>query len=259
MKKFLFTGIIALFAFASCQEVIEIELKDSEPMIVIEANITDQSGPYTVTITKSVSFSSENNFPAVSGATVLIEDDAGNSESLTETTPGVYVTAAFQGVPGRSYTLTVVAEGKTYTAKSDMPQAITLDSLQVVEGSGFGADTLYYIIPQWQDPQGTGNYYRCIEYQNGERVGAFLYDDAFSDGLVNGQPLLNFETEFAAGDTVTVDFQCIDRATFLYFYSMEQTANNQTAAPANPVSNWNNGALGYFSAHTLRTRFTVLQ
>jgi hypothetical protein len=105
---------------------------------------------------------------------------------------------------------------------------------------------------------GTGNYYRNIEYVNGERVGAFLYDDAFADGLVNGQPLLNFTTVLERGDTVDVEFQCIDPATYLYFYSMEQTANNNTAAPANPESNFNNDALGYFSAHTYAKRRIIL-
>lgn len=258
MKKIITAAALVLLGFTSCQEVIEIELKDAEPMIVIEANITDQPGPYQVVISKSVSFSADNVFPTVSGATVLIADDAGNSEMLSETAAGTYVTTSFQGVPGRTYTLTVIAEGKTYTAQSYMPQAVTLDSLLVEPGTGFG-DTIYYIIPQWQDPVGTGNYYRCIQYQNGERVGAFLYDDAFSDGLVNGQPLLNFEAEFEPGDTIGVDFHCIDKATYQYFYSMEQTANNQTAAPANPLSNFDNDALGYFSAHTLRTRSVIIQ
>jgi hypothetical protein len=224
---------------------------------VIEANITDQPGPYTVTITKTVNFSDPNIFPAVTGAFVVMNDDAGNIDTLTETSPGVYSTSTMQGVPGRTYTLHVTAENKTYTAQSTMPVAVSLDSLVVVESS-FGASP-FYIIPQWQDPVGTGDHYRCIEYLNNERVGAFIYDDAFSDGLVNGQPLLNFETELQSGDTVRVEMQCIDAAVYLYFFSMEQTANNGTAAPANPESNFDNDALGYFNAHTVSERTVVIQ
>ena len=254
--KNLFSILVLAVVFASCQEVIEIELNDKDAAIVIEANITDQTGPYTVLISKSVNFSDPNVFPGVSGAFVVIADDAGNADTLVETSAGVYIASTIQGIPGRTYTIRVVAEGKTYTAQSTMPNAITLDSLVVEESAGFGGA---YIIPQWQDPLGTGNYYRCIEYVNNERVGAFLYDDAFADGLVNGQPLLNFTTELETGDTVLVEFHCIDAANYLYFYSMEQTANNNTAAPANPESNFDNGALGYFNAHTVSVRTVVIQ
>ena len=254
MKKVI--SILALATvFSSCQEVIEIELNSKDAAIVIEGNITDQAGPYTVLISKSVNFSDPNVFPGVSGAFVVISDNAGNADTLVETSAGVYAASTIPGVPGRTYTIRVVAEGKTYTAQSTMPNAITLDSLVVEESGGFGGA---YIIPQWQDPVGIGNRYRCIEYVNNERVGAFLYDDAFSDGLVNGQPLLNFETELETGDTVRVEFQCIDAANYLYFYSMDQTANNQTAAPANPESNFDNGALGYFNAHTVSIRSVII-
>jgi hypothetical protein len=254
MKK-IFSILAATVVLASCQEVIDIELNSKDAAIVIEANITDQPGPYTVLISKSVNFSDPNVFPGVSGAFVVITDDAGNADTLVETAAGVYIAYDIQGVAGRTYTMRVVAEGKTYTAQSTMPGAITLDSLVVLESSGFGGAL---IIPQWQDPAGQGNYYRCIEYVNSERVGAFLYDDAFSDGLVNGQPLLNFSTELETGDTVLVEFHCLDAANYLYFYSMEQTANNNTAAPANPESNFDNGALGYFNAHTVSKRTVVI-
>lgn len=256
MKK-IFFPLLAIAAFASCQQVIDVKLNSKDAAIVIEANITDEPGPYTVLISQSVNFSDPNTFPGVSGAFVVMSDNVGNSDTLIETSAGVYVASIIQGVPGRTYTIRVTTDGKTYTAQSTMPNAITLDSLVVVESS-LGASP-FYIIPEWQDPIGTGDYYRCIEYLNNERVGSFLYDDAFSDGLVNGQPLLNFETELQSGDSVRVEFQCIDAANYLYFFSMEQTANNGTAAPANPESNFDNDALGYFNAHTVSVRTVVIQ
>jgi hypothetical protein len=256
LKKYLPFIFVAALA-ASCQEVIDVELNDKDAAIVIEANITDQPGPYTVTVTRSVNFSDPNVFPGVSGAFVTMADDAGNMDTLIETSAGVYVSNSFQGVTGRTYTVRVVADGVTYTASSFMPTLITLDSLVLEESGGFGGSQ-YYIIPQWQDPVGTGNYYRCIEYVNGERVGSFLYDDAFSDGLVNGQPLLNFETQLESGDTVRVVMQCIDPDVYLYFYSMDLTANNSTAAPANPETNFDNDALGYFNACAVSERTVVI-
>ncbi len=256
MKKLLLFSLLAAAAFTSCQKVIDIDLNSEDPKVVIEAVITDQPGPYTVTVTKTVNFSSSNTFPAVSGATVVLWDNAGNTEQLTETSPGNYTTATLQGVPGRTYYLSVTADGKTYTSECVMPAAVELDTVVTEEAT---AGDQVYVIPLWTDPAGQGNYYRCIETINNERVaGSFLYDDVYSDGLVNGQPLLNFTSELGAGDTVTVEFQCISKPVYLYFFSMMQTTSGQTAAPANPVSNITNGALGYFSAHTKRTETIIV-
>lgn len=258
MKKFIFVSLtIASFALTSCQKVIDIDLNSKDPQIVIEGNISDQPGPYVVHITQTVNFSESNIFPAVTGAIVTITDNLNNAETLTEMSPGVYQTSTLQGVPGRTYHLTVIANNKTYTAESTMPALVTLDSLLLEPNTSFGP--AYYIIPLFQDPPGTGNRYRCIETINHERVkDNFLYDDVLSDGLMNGQPILNFTDSLASGDSVAVELQTLDKPIYLYFFSLEQTTSGQTGAPANPTSNISNGALGYFSAHTSRTKIAVI-
>lgn len=257
MKKLLLLSIASIGLLASCQKVIDVDLNSKDPQIVIEGNITDQPGPYVVSVTKTVNFSESNSFPGVSGATVTIADDLGNSETLTELSPGIYQTSTTQGSPGRTYTLTVVTDGKTYTAQSKMPANIPLDSLLLEPNFSFGSP--YYIIPLFQDPAGQGNRYRAVEWINRERNnGIFLFDDLYSDGLMNGQPILDFTTEIASGDTIDVELQCIDQPVFKYFYSLEQTVSGQTGAPANPESNFSNHALGYFSAHTVSRKSVVI-
>ena len=46
--------IASLFTvlFTSCEEIIKIDLQDTEPRTVIEAVITDQPGPYIVQLSK---------------------------------------------------------------------------------------------------------------------------------------------------------------------------------------------------------------
>ncbi len=257
MKKIILLFVIAsAILVSSCQKVIELDLNSEDPKIVIEANISDQPGPYTVRISKTVNFSETNVFPAVNGATVIISDNVGNTETLVETSPGVYQTTTTQGVPGRTYFLNVAAENKTYTAQSTMPTLVTLDSLLLEQNAFFGS---YLIIPLFLDPAGKGNYYRCLQTINSVRVTeSFLYNDDFSDGLINGQPILNFTDSIVTGDTVSVELQCIDKPVYLYFFSMLQTTTGQTGAPANPVSNISNNALGYFNAHTSRRKEVVI-
>jgi hypothetical protein len=54
--------------------------------------------------------------------------------------------------------------------------------------------------------------------------------------------------------------QCIAPAVFKYLYSLDQGASggNNSASPANPVTNIEGGALGYFSVHTIESKTMVV-
>ena len=109
--------ISVLFFCVGCQKVINIDLNSASPAIVIVGNINDQPGPYSVTLSQTVNFSQPNTFPAVSGAFISIADNAGNVDTLFESsTPGTYYTKKIMGVAGRTYFLTVITNGQTYTS-----------------------------------------------------------------------------------------------------------------------------------------------
>jgi hypothetical protein len=59
----------------------------------------------------------------------------------------------------------------------------------------------------------------------------------------------------SSGDYVTVALQSIDKGVYEYFRTLNQANNSgQSATPANPVSNFSNGALGYFSAYAVKVK-----
>jgi len=63
MKRYLFPVIIfSIVLLTSCQKVIDVNLNDSDPHYIIEGNVTDQAGPYTVRISRSINFSDLNTF-----------------------------------------------------------------------------------------------------------------------------------------------------------------------------------------------------
>jgi hypothetical protein len=94
----------------------EIDPSQYHDGIVIEGLITDQPGPYVVKISKvSPILDYVKQTETVTGASVVIFDDAGNTETLTEKSAGSYYTDIFQGVVGRSYHITVAtSDGSTY-------------------------------------------------------------------------------------------------------------------------------------------------
>jgi len=89
--------------------------------LVVEGLITDQPGPYVVKLSTTVSVSDQlGESAAVSGATVVISDDGGHQETLTEKESGSYYTSSLQGRIGASYTLTITTgDGKKYQSTTE--------------------------------------------------------------------------------------------------------------------------------------------
>lgn len=92
-------------------------------MIVVEGMITNTPGPYTVYLSVSAALDKPEFIP-LSGYSVIISDDQGNMELLTQIEPGVYMTSAdgIQGVIGRSYKLGIFsyADNKIYESAYEL-------------------------------------------------------------------------------------------------------------------------------------------
>jgi hypothetical protein len=240
--------IITALTFTACEKVINVDLKNVESKIVIEGIIDNSSNPAKVIISKSVSFSTANTYPPVTGATVKIIDNLSNNFTLTETTRGTYTNAALIGIPGRTYTLTVTAEGKNYTAVSTMPQQVYLDSL--FQEKITLTKTIIVVNALFDDPAGFGNSYQFIETVNGKRNKAiFILDDQFQDGGTIANQLIDEDIKLKAGDLVQIEMQCVNRTIYRYLLGLSDLQLGNTV-PANPETNISNNALGYFSTHT---------
>ena len=240
----------------SCEKEVKINLNDASPAIVIEGVITDQPGPYSVRITQTVNFNAGNVFPAVSGAIVQITDATNSvTETLTETSPGVYITNTLQGTPGHTYQLYVSAGGKVYTASSTMPGKVSLDSVTFERNIFFGEVDINATV-HFQDPEGTTNYYSFAEWIRGKKDDwVHCFEDRISDGRYVSVQL--WEDSLATGDVVTVDMYCVDRQVFNYYNTLAQATGGgndfNAVSPSNPISNISNNALGYFSAQTVQS------
>lgn len=253
-KLYLF--LLSTIAIYSCKKVIQVDLNSAAPQIVIAGDITNATGPYQVKISKTVNFSSNNVFPAVSGAIVKISDNTGVIDSLTETNPGVYTTHVIEGKPGNTYTLKILAEGKQYDAVSKMPLQVPFDSVTVQKTKIFNTTQVSAVV-NFKDPPGLGNYYQFVEYLNGaELPQTFVLEDRLSDGKYISRSLFSDSSDFKNGDNLMVKMYCVDANVYSYFrtYRIVTSNSNQSASPANPNTNISNGALGYFSAHTIQTK-----
>ena len=257
---------MVILPFLSCTKVVNINLNSSSPRLIIESSVSDQFNSCRVRLSLSVNYNEPNVFPPVTGATVILTDDLGNTISLNETTGGIYVSPAFKGEPGRTYTLTVTASGKTYIATSRMPAAVPIDTIyqdKLIRGAFRGGETIKFVVVRYLDPYGNGNYYRFVEKINMETQNSiYLDDDLLRDGSMITQNIVRADTSLKIGDSVRIYLQTIDKNVYNYFAQLRDVTSSfggQTATPANPVSNFTGGALGYFSAYAVRSKSIVIK
>src|SRR5882762_4440949 len=110
----------------ACIEPFNVKIPAGQQTIVVDGLITDQPGPYTVSLYRALPLDNEFHYPEwVVGASISIYDDLGASEALTESTPGHYMTSSLPGVVGRSYHLRIVTEdGKIYESTPEKLVAV---------------------------------------------------------------------------------------------------------------------------------------
>jgi hypothetical protein len=265
----LFQSIIAVFItiiISGCQKVINVDLKEAEPQIVIEGLINDRDGPYKVTISKSGSYFYQPIFPVVSGAEVIITDNTGTTDTLKETKPGIYLTSKTLGIPGRTYTLRVKSENKEYTGSSTLHSNVPVDSLILVKDLSthfdFGGDPRdrerIELHCLFRDPE-EKNFYRIKVIINDtiNDESYWLYDDQYTNGEYTELRVAHV----TAGDTAIVEMVSLDQQTYWYYRTLANVLYANPvfgSTPANPNTNLDNGALGYFGACAVSTKTIII-
>jgi hypothetical protein len=272
-KSLLF--FVALLFF-SCEKNITVDLPVPEQKIVVEGYI-ETGEKATVTLTKTAAFFAPVDSASllsylVTNAVVTVSDGT-TSEQLMLTIdtsqyiPVFYKSQTLIGQEGKTYTLTIVVDGKTLTAVTTIPHAVALDSVWYKEQEG--RDSLGFAWAHLTDPDSLGNCYRWFAKRIGKDK-RFLapIGSVFEDKFINGKSFdfaynrgsepntydnedENSRGYFSLGDTIAVKFCTIDRAHFNFWRIEEvQVSNNGNpfAAPA-PIPTNINGGIGIWGGY----------
>jgi hypothetical protein len=267
--KQIFVIIIFSILIFSCTETINVDLNNVSPYIVIEGVVTDQAGPYTVKISKTGNFFEANVFPSVSGATVIINDNKGNIDSLKEITPGIYQTSSLKGEIGNTYTLTVKLDGKEYKSVSTMLNPTYIDSLTYKfnpnTGPGQGKNSGYDLHCFFKDKPNIRDYCLLKLYINGKKDDSyFLYTGKYNtDEFIDYN---RFRQRFKKNDTIKIELLNLEFSVYDYFSTLSDIMSSEgmrgivsTGTPANPNTNISNGGLGYFAAYPVQADSVILK
>jgi hypothetical protein len=264
MKKMIRIAIFLALAWTTaCEKVIPVDVSDVEPMLVIEAvfDAAQERVDVKLSMTKNVFEAGAN--PVITDAVIEIEDENGSVTSLVNQGDGSYLLLNYSPQYESNYTMRVSRGGEQYEASAFLPAVVQLDSLsqEWVPASLFGPEG-YIVFMNFTDPIGP-NYYRAVRTVNDtlfDRLSQqFIFDDSFSEG--NTQTVPFFSTRHVVGDSVAVEFRSLSEASYRFYSALFDLAGDggQSAAPANPPSNWSNGAIGHFGAWGSDTKSIVIQ
>ena len=239
----LFLGIGTLW---SCEDVIDVELPESEPIVVIDAWINNKPETQKIEVLKTIPYFENSFLPGLSNAVVRVEDLTDNATYLFEETDqdGVYTWEPSAAQPtfgkvGNSYRLTVQLGSDIYEAFSAMNRVPEIDSInfRFEKGNSFFPDSYFggvYAV----DPVGPGDAYWIKAWKNGQYLNKpseinISYDAGGSPGAtVDGIPFIqpirdginpfdqdendNFLPPYEPGDSVYVEIHSINYDSYVF-------------------------------------------
>ncbi len=264
MKKIYYILFLLSPAFFSCEKVIDVDLNDASPAIVIEGNLSYLNGELEVTVSETGSYFGNDAVAQINNASVILEHHTGIEFKIPNKGDGLYKREGILLRPNNIYGLKVEVDGKAYSAESKLNPEVPIDSLgyEYFRGVAF-FEGGYRVKLFFSDPPEKENYYRIKVYQNGDLQNRVDNLIVFDDSNINGKVIevtLRGQ-DFSAMDTARVELLSIDHKAWNYLSSLRDLANTNpgSPAPANPISNFDNGALGYFSAWSHDSKTIIIE
>ena len=258
MKK-LITYIAVIFIISvGCEDDITVALEEGPERIVIDASIKWQKGTtgenQTIYITKTTGYYNED-VPVVNNAIVQITNSNNEVFNFFEDgNTGNYICNDFIPVLDETYTLTIIAEGNTFTASESLLPVAPIDFV-TQELGGFSGEEVV-IKAFYDDPANIENFY--LYSFNTPMIGRpelTVFKDEFFDG--NQIFAAYFEEDLVAGDLVTIEGQGISESYFNYMQILIAQTGSDSGGPFNTspanvrgniinTTNENNYLYGYF-------------
>lgn len=241
--------------FCSCEEVVEVELQESEPRLVVEASIIWEKGTsgktQNIILTTTTPYFNSDISPA-RGALVEVRSSTGEIYDFNEVDPGTYINTNFLPELNKEYQLTIQYEDEIYTATESMIPVVDLEEVEQTENGGFSGNDIE-LKAYFKDPAEISNYYFFKFYF--EDLAIQIYNDEFTNG---NRTFAYFSNEdLKIGDEVNFEIQGISKRFYEYLYILSSQAGENNGGPfqtqpttvrGNIINETNpeNFAFGYF-------------
>jgi hypothetical protein len=237
-------ALVLLSVFlAGCEKVLDITIREEQPVLVIEGSLTSKREPHEVKLYYTSPVFAGAAPTVVSNAHITLKDNAGNSETLKEVKDGVYEISRMRGREGRIYTLSVAFDGNSYEATSVMPRlSMKPDTIEFKYKNKqlLYPDEGYYPFISGQELEGAGDFTQYKIFRNEKFLNKASEINLFQDKYVDGNRIGNYELEidspFLSGDHIRVEAWSLTEANYDILADIRQQLNN-SGLFASPIPN----------------------
>jgi len=217
----------------SCEDVIEVDLNEAPPRLVIDAGIdwfkNTTGNEQIITLSLTAPFFDENVAPA-NNASVSISDTNGNSfEFIEDGNSGVYKNSNFIPVIDGTYVLSIVYENELYTATETLKSVVPIDFIEQKDDGGFLGEDIE-LKAFYTDPANIENYYFFEFLSDIPQIPTLeVYEDRFTDG----NQIFGFYTEedLEPGDEVIIRNRGISNRFYQFMFTLLQQGSEESGGP----------------------------
>ncbi|MEG9328687.1 DUF4249 family protein [Salinimicrobium catena] len=252
MKKLFL--IFLLLPLLSCEEVVEVELEQSTPRLVIEASLLwteeEENETQYIRLTTTAPYFDEE-IPPAEGAMVSVFAPDGTEYNFEESDPGIYINNSISPSLDGEFEMVIRYNGQEYQATEKYITTPQLEEVVQVDGRGFSGDETEFRL-FYTDPAEEDNFYLFRFFH--DELALQIYDDEFTNG--NRSFAFFSDGDVDTGDKVEFEIQGISKRFYEYLYILRsqsgtaggpfQTQPTDVRGNIINVTNPENFAFGYF-------------
>ncbi len=254
IKHFVIFAVIIISSLA-CQELIDLDLEQNEPKVVIEGLFTDRSGPHKIKVSRTINYYDTGKIPPLN-ADVKLLDSAENliEQFFYNPEDSTYQSSeSLKGKIGKSYILSVETSDDKYLAKGRILPNATLDSIyylseEFLEQIGqpvFGEG--YFLFANGRIKSGDHQFFRLqltvndtLKDSRGDISNSILSSEFFGSEFV-GLPIPG---SYEKNDTVKMELYSLNEDVYQYYIEFINLLFNDggvfSPPPVNPSNNIEN-------------------
>lgn len=215
--------LLFLAGFYSCEEVVDVDLEQSEPRLVIEASLlwNKEAGNEQKQIIKLTTTAPyfDTEIPPASGAEVSVLTPDGKEFLFEEISPGIYRSDNMPVSKNGNYTLSILYKDQIYTSTERFYSVTSLEEVVQENDGGFSGDETEFRL-FYTDPPGIENFYLFRFFH--EDMALQIYTDEFTDG--NRTFAFFSDDDLVAGDEVAFEVQGISEGFYEYLFILRSQA-----------------------------------
>lgn len=280
-KNKILTLIFAVLLSWSCAEIIDMDLPQSDPKLVIEGKLLDEHSLQTIKISESLNYHNSTALTPYEDAEINLLDPQYNvlQSFIYSPEDSLYRSSdSIQLIIGEEYVLQIEAKGEILEAKGKILKNATLDSLfylsaaelQSIGMQGFG-DGYFMFVNGNLNNEGIEYFKLDITVDGYFRNGRNDFTNSILTSEFFGQEFqaLPIPGTFEEEDNVVLEFYSINEEMYQYFDEFRILFANDggvfSPPPVNPktniknLSNPDNKPLGYIQFSSVQRRNIIIE